>query len=299
MEVEHVSSVYDYVSGAIAGSLGVVTGHPFDTVKVQLQIRQANLEVVSLRECYQAVKTQNLARGFFRGLSWPMLSYGIINSVFFGVYGSTMKLLNADISGKTPPDYTKICLAGGLGGLCQLVPAVPIDVIKVVLQSQIPHRTTESGGKYYKGPIEGTRDILRSRGFLGMYRGLPTQALRDVPASIAYFLIYEFLIYHGVKSFPNTSSTLQNFVFGGVAGVVSWALIMPFDVMKSRIQADNDRKLYSGFLDCVVKSYKSNGIKIFYRGLSLTSLRAFPVNGITLMSHIELMKLFGEKKHQA
>ena len=82
------------------------------------------------------------ARGFFRGLSWPMMSYGIINSVFFGVYGSTMKLLNADISGKTPPDYAKICVAGGLGGLCQLVPAVPIDVIKVVLQSQIPHGTT-------------------------------------------------------------------------------------------------------------------------------------------------------------
>lgn len=53
-----------------------------------------------------------------------------------------MKLLNADISGKTPPDYAKICVAGGLGGLCQLVPAVPIDVIKVVLQSQIPHGTT-------------------------------------------------------------------------------------------------------------------------------------------------------------
>lgn len=95
-----------------------------------------------------------------------------------------------------------------------------------------------------------------------MYRGLPTQALRDIPASIAYFLIYEFLIYHGVKNFPNISSTLQSFVFGGVAGVVSWALIMPFDVMKSRIQADSDRKLYSGFWDCVVKSYRSNGIKI-------------------------------------
>lgn len=71
-----------------------------------------------------------------------MLSYGAINSVFFGVYGSTMKYLDADISGRTPPDYAKICLAGGLGGTCQLVIAVPIDVIKVVLQSQIPHRTT-------------------------------------------------------------------------------------------------------------------------------------------------------------
>lgn len=298
MDNEHVSPFYDYLAGAIAGSVGVVTGHPFDTVKVQLQIRQANLEVVSLRECFQAVKNQNLAKGFFRGLSWPMLSYGAINSVFFGVYGSTMKYLDADISGRTPPDYAKICMAGGLGGTCQLVLAVPIDVIKVVLQSQIPHGTTKYQGKYYKGPIEGTRDILRSRGLVGMYRGLPTQALRDIPASIAYFLIYEFLIYHGVKNFPNIPSTLQSFVFGGVAGVVSWALIMPFDVMKSRIQADSDRKLYSGFWDCVVKSYRSNGIKIFFRGLSMTSLRAFPVNGMTLMTHMELLKLFGEKKHQ-
>lgn len=133
---------------------------------------------------------------------------------------------------------------------------------------------------------------------VGMYRGLPTQALRDIPASIAYFLIYEFLIYHGVKNFSNVSATLQSFVFGGVAGVVSWALIMPFDVMKSRIQADSDRKLYSGFWDCVVKSYRSNGVKIFFRGLSMTSLRAFPVNGMTLMTHMELLKLFGEKKHQ-
>ena len=146
--------------------------------------------------------------------------------------------------------------------------------------------------------MEGTRDILQSRGLSGMYRGLPTQALRDIPACIAYFLIYEFLIYHGVKTFPSVSSTLQSFVYGGMAGVGSWALILPFDVMKSRIQADTDRKLYSGFWDCVVKSYRSDGIKIFFRGLSMTSLRAFPVNGMTLMTHMELLKLFGEKKHQ-
>lgn len=158
--------------------------------------------------------------------------------------------------------------------------------------------TIEYEGKYYRGPLEGTRDILQSRGLSGMYRGLPTQALRDIPACTAYFLIYEFLIYHGVKTFPSVSSTLQSFVYGGVAGVGSWALILPFDVMKSRIQADTDRKLYSGFWDCVVKSYRSDGIKIFFRGLSMTSLRAFPVNGMTLMTHMELLKLFGEKKHQ-
>ena len=74
-----------------------------------------------------------------------MLSYGLINSVFFGVYGNTLKLLGADSSGQTRPEYGKILLAGAIGGVAQLVPACPIDVIKVVLQSQIPHGKQTGG----------------------------------------------------------------------------------------------------------------------------------------------------------
>ena len=130
-----------------------------------------------------------------------------------------------------------------------------------------------------------------------MYHGLPTQLLRDIPASAAYFVIFEFLTYNGSRHLKNISSTFQSFMAGGIAGVLSWALIIPFDVVKSRIQADTSQKLYSGFLDCAIKSYNENGIKIFYRGLSLTSLRAFPVNGVTLMIHTELMKYFGQEKY--
>ena len=34
--------------------------------------------------------------GCFRGLLWPMMSAGLINSVFFGVYGFTLNWLGGD-----------------------------------------------------------------------------------------------------------------------------------------------------------------------------------------------------------
>ncbi|KAK3093135.1 hypothetical protein FSP39_011540 [Pinctada imbricata] len=208
-----------------------------------------------------------------------------------------MKFLGADTSGQTSPAYGKIMLAGSIGGLVQLIPAVPIDVIKVVLQSQIPHGQ-KTVSKYYKGPVEGAIDIIKAQGVRGMYRGLPTQLIRDIPASATYFMIFEYMTYTGSRHIPHISSTFQAFVAGGMAGVLSWALIIPFDVIKSRIQADSNRKLYSGFLDCAIKSYRENGIKIFFRGLSLTSLRAFPVNGVTLMVHTEIMEYFGQEKYK-
>ena len=77
-------------------------------------------------------------KGFYRGLSWPFFSLGIVNSVFFGVYGTTLKLLESDRSKRTS-NYLNIYLSGCVGGAAQLVFVIPVDYIKVALQSQIPH----------------------------------------------------------------------------------------------------------------------------------------------------------------
>ena len=82
------------------------------------------------------------SKGFFRGLSYPLISYGIVNSLFFGVYGNSLKWLDRDRSDKKS-SYLNIYLAGCIGGTAQLVALVPVDLVKVVLQSQIPHSTTK------------------------------------------------------------------------------------------------------------------------------------------------------------
>ncbi|XP_033735582.1 solute carrier family 25 member 45-like [Pecten maximus] len=284
----------DYLSGAIAGSVGVVSGHPFDTVKVQLQVQSAENKYKSLLDCVSTVRKQKLSKGFFRGLSWPMFSAGVINSVYFGVYGYTLKVLGGNKEENSTPPYLKILFAGCLGGVVQLIPACPAEVIKVVLQSQIPHGNLQ-GAKFYKGPLEGAAHILRLHGLRGMYRGLPTQCIRDVPANGIYFLTFEFLTFNGSSKLPFIPAAVQNFFAGGIAGVLSWMAIIPFDVVKSRLQADCDSKRYKGFLDCALACYRQDGLSVFFRGLSMVALRAFPVNAVTFMVYVESMKLLGEE----
>ena len=78
---------------------------------------------------------------------------------------------------------------------------------------------------------------------------------------------------------------------GGIAGSVSWAAILPFDVIKSRIQADEDRK-YKGLWDCTVKSFREEGPRVFSRGLFVCSLRGFPSAAVTFLVYSQSLKLF-------
>lgn len=89
-------------------------------------------------------------RGFFRGLSWPLCSYGLVNSAFFGTYTSTLRILGCHSVPGHAPELLPIVVAGGVGGVVQLFVSVPVEVIKVVLQSQI-------------------RDASRQKAKFGMY----------------------------------------------------------------------------------------------------------------------------------
>ena len=76
------------------------------------------------------------SKGFFRGLGFPLASYGVVNSVFFGVYGNSLRYMKGSDQ-KRKSTNQETFLAGCCGGVAQLVVACPVDVVKVVLQSQI------------------------------------------------------------------------------------------------------------------------------------------------------------------
>jgi len=58
----------------------------------------------------------------------------------------------------------------------------------------------------------------------------------DVPASAMYFMTYEQL--KKALAIPNSNelSPLRTLFAGGCAGILNWAVAIPADVMKSRLQ---------------------------------------------------------------
>ncbi|KAK3093525.1 hypothetical protein FSP39_016754 [Pinctada imbricata] len=285
---EHVA--HDYIAGAIGGAAGLVVGHPFDTTKVQLQTQLHGNQYKGTWDAITNVHKYGWVKGFFRGLSWPLFSYGVVNSIYFGVYGNTLKMLEKDRSVRKS-SYLSIYMAGCVGGAAQLIVVSPVDYVKVVLQSQISHDVSGKGkGKQFKGPTECARHIVRSSGLRGLYKGGIAMAWRDVPSYGLYSLTYEYLsLEMKTRGLSDSKGIVADLVAGGCAGTLTWFSIIPFDVVKSRYQADF-KKEFSGLIDCAVKSYREEGFFVFYRGCLVTCLRAFPVNAVTFLFYSQTMQ---------
>uniref|UniRef100_A0A672L7B5 Solute carrier family 25 member 45 n=1 Tax=Sinocyclocheilus grahami TaxID=75366 RepID=A0A672L7B5_SINGR len=81
-------------------------------------------------------------------------------------------------------------------------------------------------------------------------------------------------------------------VAGGVAGVVTWACATPMDVVKARLQmCGGGGRMYSGVLNCITVSVREEGMRVFFKGLLLNTVRAFPVNAVTFLSFEMLLRL--------
>ena len=131
--------------------------------------------------------------------------------------------------------------------------------------------------------------VYKTEGMKGCFRGLNATIIREIPGFSAYIMSYEYMC-RKVTPSDQEISIRTMFIAGGFAGMISWIINIPVDVIKTRLQTD---KSFRGFWDCLVKSYKADGWTVFYRGLPAMCLRAFPTNAVTLTVYSVLLRYIG------
>ncbi|XP_030753270.1 mitochondrial basic amino acids transporter [Sitophilus oryzae] len=267
----------DFFAGCVGGCAGVIVGHPLDTVKVSLQTQDVkNPKYKSTFHCLQTIFVKDGIRGIYRGMSSPLLGVAGINAIVFGIYGNTQRCM------KDPDSLTTHMIAGGIAGFVQSFICSPMELAKSRLQV----------GDKCKDPLDCLKKIYRNEGVKGLFRGLNLTILREVPAFATYFVSYEMLTRRD-DNLP--ISTLTMLTAGGLAGVISWALVYPVDVLKSRYQIDGIKSTkYTSSYNCLVQSIKGEGIGCLFAGLTPTLIRAFPVNAVTFTVVTWTMKLLND-----
>ncbi|XP_055542258.1 mitochondrial basic amino acids transporter [Wyeomyia smithii] len=273
----------DFAAGCLGGCAGVLVGYPFDTVKLHLQTQDfRNPLYKGTLDCFRKIIAKETVRGLYRGMSSPMAGVAVVNAIVFGIYGNVQRR-TAD-----PDSLHSHFLAGTAAGLTQSFVCSPMELIKTRLQLQ---GNLPKGAFKFKGPLDCLRHIARTEGFRGVFRGLGITAARDMPGFSSYFVSYELMV-RSVDD-PSPFSILMA---GGLAGTISWLLTFPVDVVKSRLQADgmSGKPQYLGIVDCLRKSYATEGLSFLSRGLASTLLRAFPMNALCFLVVSIVMKSFGE-----
>ncbi|KAJ1966085.1 hypothetical protein H4R35_007009 [Dimargaris xerosporica] len=248
-----------FLSGATAGAVVALLSCPFELVKVQQQ-----LEKLLAKERLQQY-TAGAINGLSLAASASPLAIRAIRSQQNGL-------------GPRPP-------AVHVSPLESLMPS-PTNPVRnaapplALSSSAIQHTATSSWTV--------ARRLYVTHGARGLYQGLTCHVARDALGTGIYFSTYELtkqLLSPLSGSQP--PGPLTHFLAGGTCGVFSWLLIFPLDLVKSVIQKEAllplSQRRYHGFWHCLSSMYHRHGLAAFYRGISVTLLRAFPLHSLNFL----------------
>ncbi|KAI3356930.1 hypothetical protein L3Q82_003569 [Scortum barcoo] len=129
-----------------------------------------------------------------------------------------------------------------------------------------------------------TKELLRTKGVTGLYRGLAATLMRDIPFSVVYFPLFAHLHQLGQRSSEDqTVPFYWSFMSGCFAGCVAAIAVSPCDVVKTRLQSlkkGANEETYNGVVDCVRKILRKEGPGAFLKGASCRALVIAPLFGI-------------------
>ncbi|XP_039389405.1 mitochondrial glutamate carrier 1 isoform X2 [Mauremys reevesii] len=196
----------------------------------------------------------------------------------------------------------KEMLAGCGAGTCQVIVTTPMEMLKIQLQdagriaaqkklmaAQAQLSSTTSAGaaesvvETRTTAMQITRELLRSKGIAGLYKGLGATLLRDVPFSIVYFPLFANLNKLGQKNPDVKAPFYVSFLSGCLAGSTAAVAVNPCDVIKTRLQSLKrgvNEDTYSGILDCTRKIWQKEGPLAFLKGAYCRALVIAPLFGI-------------------
>lgn len=280
------------INGGIAGIVGVTCVFPIDLVKTRLQNQQIlpNGQPMyrNILDC--AVKTfaKEGFFGMYRGsgvnllLITPEKAIKLVGNDFFRHH---LQTANKKLT------LSREMLSGAGAGACQIIITTPMELLKIQLQ--------DAGRTAGKASVEGSAaaqagskmsatrlaiDLLKERGLFGLYRGLGATFTRDVTFSAIYFPLFAHLNSMGKRRTGSDQAVFYvSFVSGCAAGSFGAFMVTPLDVAKTRLQTikkAEGEKYYSGIVDCLIKTYRTEGWRALFKGGACRMLVIAPLFGI-------------------
>ncbi|XP_012624963.1 mitochondrial glutamate carrier 1 [Microcebus murinus] len=295
MADKQISLPAKLINGGIAGLIGVTCVFPIDLAKTRLQNQQNGQRMYSsMSDCLIKTIRSEGYFGMYRGAAVNLTLVTPEKAIKLAANDFFRHQLSKDGQKLTLP---KEMLAGCGAGTCQVIVTTPMEMLKIQLQdagriaAQRKILAAQSGAPAsVEAPAaprptatQLTRDLLRSRGIAGLYKGLGATLLRDVPFSIVYFPLFANLNQLGRPASEEKSPFYVSFLAGCAAGSAAAVAVNPCDVVKTRLQSLQrgvNEDTYSGFLDCARKILRHEGPSAFLKGAYCRALVIAPLFGI-------------------
>ncbi|KRZ80271.1 Protein dif-1 [Trichinella papuae] len=250
----------NFLAGGIGGVCCVVTGHPFDTIKVRLQTASTATGGfgTSTLSCLKKTVVDEGILALYKGMAAPVAGVAPLFALYF--FGCSIGKRLQQTSADEQLSIIKTFNAGALSGMMTTLIVAPGERIKCLLQVQHQHQRSEA---QYTGPVDVFKKLYKEGGIRSIYRGTVATLLRG------------------------ELSVSKTLLAGGVAGLANWAVALPQDVLKSRLQIAPSGMYPNGMRDVARQLIREEGPLALYRGFTPVMLRAFPANADYINSRLQ------------
>lgn len=261
-----------FIAG-FAGGLALQLLHPLDLIKTRLQTMDGSPfsntpQYANYRNAVKSILRTEGRLGLFKGMWFSMVTNVLIGS-FFMVNERVKRRMRQRDFFRERPAVEAFASAFGVSFLFSVL-ATPFYVVKTwkLLETKEKNTTTSAVGI--------VKDIKRSHGYMGFYRGFIAMTVMGINGTITVGLNDYFKI-----TFPEFYSTnLGNFILGGSARFISSTLLYPISTLRTRMMQNQvfeglSEPKYKNVKDCVEKTYRHEGVKGFFGGYAANASRAF------------------------
>lgn len=143
--------------------------------------------------------------------------------------------------------------------------------------------------------FELVREIVRKNGVFGLFQGLQSTIVREMPGYFVFFGAYE-----GTRTLlapagqtKEDCGPVATIVAGAVSGIALWSVIYPIDVVKSRIQVSHE-SMNKGLFVHILDISRREGVHFLYSGLRPTLIRTIPASGALFLSYEYTKKILND-----
>ncbi|KAH8322546.1 solute carrier family 25 member 35-like [Drosophila bipectinata] len=292
----------DFVLGGVAAMGAGLFTNPVEVIKTRIQLQgelaAKGSHAQPYRSVFQAFVTvakNDGIMGLQKGLAPALCFQFVINSFRLSIYTHALEQGWVHNS-KKEISFSRGLFWGALGGVVGSYAASPFFMIKTQLQAQAAKQIAVGYQHPHTSMSDAIRQIYRRSGVFGLWRGSMANVGRATVASAVQIATFgqakSMLKDSGLVSHP----TLLSFCSGLTAGSFVSIAITPLDVITTRLynqglDAQGRGLYYRGWLDCVLKILRSEGLHGFYKGFWPIYLRSAPYSTLVLSFFDELISL--------
>ncbi|GLU08367.1 hypothetical protein SLE2022_252850 [Rubroshorea leprosula] len=307
----------DAAAGSIAGGISRTVTSPLDVIKIRFQVQlepttswalvRANMSAASkytgMLQATKDIFREEGLLGFWRGNVPALLMVMPYTAIQFVV----LQKLKTFASGSSrTEDHYKLSpylsyISGGLAGCAATIGSYPFDLLRTILASQ-------GEPKVYPNMRAAFLDIIRARGFRGLYAGLSPTLVEIVPYAGLQFGTYDTfkrwaMAWNKLRYSETNSrdadvnpSSFQLFLCGLASGTCAKLVCHPLDVVKKRFQIEGlqrhpkygarvEHRAYKNMSDACKRILQSEGWAGLYKGIIPSTVKAAPAGAVTFVAY--------------